>query len=353
MARRRGLPQYCSEFQDRHGKWRVRFRRTGFRTHCFQSLPSTEAFWAEYRSCLAGVAAPAVQPGAGRHPPGSLHDLIARYYRAPEFLNLSPWSQITYRGIIERFRLQHGDKPVAGLRPLHVKAIIGAMADRPVAANNLLRMIRMLMRFAISIELRKDDPTAYVRGFSGHTKGFYSWTEADIACFVQRHPPGSTAYLALSLMLYLAVRRSDVVQLGWHNIKGGKVELQPTKTECTSGKLLRLPIHRDLAAVIETCPKGAGTFLRTSFGKPFTAAGFATGCDRCNEAGLPQCSSHGLSKAAARRLAEAGLSEERIKAVTGHTSSKSLQPYIRAADQERLAEDALQAISGFSTAAIG
>ena len=87
------------------------------------------------------------------------------------------------------------------------------------------------------------------------------------------------------------------------------------------------------------------TFLTTSFGKPFTAAGFGNWFrDQCDAAGLPQCSAHGLRKAAARRLAEAGCSNQQIKAVTGHKTDKEVSRYTAAADQSRLADQAITAL---------
>jgi integrase len=83
--------------------------------------------------------------------------------------------------------------------------------------------------------------------------------------------------------------------------------------------------------------------LVTEFGAPFTAAGFGNWFrDRCNEAGLKHCSFHGLRKAAATRLAEAGCTTEQIKAVTGHATLKEVGRYTKAADQARLARQALE-----------
>ncbi|MEQ1609447.1 MAG: tyrosine-type recombinase/integrase [Hyphomonadaceae bacterium] len=50
---------------------------------------------------------------------------------------------------------------------------------------------------------------------------------------------------------------------------------------------------------------------------------------------------HGLRKSAARRLAEAGCSAKQIAAVTGHASLREVERYTSAADQERLARDAV------------
>jgi len=60
-------------------------------------------------------------------------------------------------------------------------------------------------------------------------------------------------------------------------------------------------------------------------------------------AGLPhRCVTHGLRKAAARRLAEAGCSSKEIAAITGHKSLKEVERYTHAADQERLAVAAVR-----------
>ena len=48
-------------------------------------------------------------------------------------------------------------------------------------------------------------------------------------------------------------------------------------------------------------------FLIAEFGRPFTPAGFGNWLHaRCDEAGLNHCSAHGLRKACATALAEAG-----------------------------------------------
>jgi integrase len=103
----------------------------------------------------------------------------------------------------------------------------------------------------------------------------------------------------------------------------------------------------ELKEAIEDIPRENPAFLTTAFGKPFTPAGFGNWFrDRCNEAGLPQCSAHGLRKAAARRMAEGNMSGDTIKAVTGHTNLQQVSVYTAAANQAALAEKGLKAISG-------
>jgi len=80
----------------------------------------------------------------------------------------------------------------------------------------------------------------------------------------------------------------------------------------------------------------------TEHGKPYTAAGFGVWFHRqCVAAGLSECSAHGLRKAAARRLAEAGCSTHEIAAITGHAALKEVARYTEAVDRKRLAASAM------------
>lgn len=338
--RRKRLPKYVSEFADRHGKIRVRFRRKGQADYYFQSVPWTHEFMQEYQACLDREAAPAIQPGINRSKPGSFNALIATYYGSPEFKGLRSSTQATYRGILERFRAKHGDKRVAAMERKHIKAIMGAMHETPAAANNLLDRLKGLMALAIDIGMRKDDPTVRMRGYANKGDGFHTWTEDDIAAFEARHEIGSKPRLALALMLYTGQRRSDAVTMGRQHVNGHRIKVRQQKTDAR----LEIPMHPTLQAVMAATPRENLTFLVTSFGKPFTPAGFGNWFrERCNEAGLSHCSAHGLRKAAARRLAEAGCSNQQIKAITGHKTDKEVSRYTAAADQVRLADQAMAA----------
>jgi integrase len=341
MTRR--LPKYVSEFADRHGKIRVRFRRKGQEPYYFKAKSWTSEFMAEYQACLDRAAAPALTIGAARSKPGTVSALIAAYYASPEFLGLSETSRATYRGIIERFRAEHGDKRVVTIERQHVKAIIGKKASTPAAANNLLDRLKGLMAFAVDIGMRKDNPTAGLRGFKLKSDGFHTWTEAEIAAFEKRHPVGTKARLAMALMLYTGQRRSDAVTMGRQHVSNGRISVRQQKTAAR----LQVPLHPELVAILDATPATNLTFLVTEYGKPFTAAGFGNWFrDRCDEAGLPQCSAHGLRKAASRRLAEAGCSNQQIKAITGHKTDKEVARYTADADQVRLADQAIGALGG-------
>ena len=335
---RRKLPKYVSEFADRHGKMHVRFRRKGQVDHYFHAVPWTAAFMQEYQACLDQKPAQAIIPGVSRTTQGSFNALISAYYGEPEFRRLSPSTQKAYRHVIERFRIKHGDKRVATIERKHIKAIIGAMAETPAAADNLLDRIKTLMALAVDNGMRRDNPTLGLRGFNKKTEGIHTWTEDEVAKFEAHYPIGTKARLAFTLLLYTTQRRSDVVRMGWQHITAGAIAVRQQKTDTH----LVIPIHRLLQAVLAETPREHMTFLVTKYGKPFTSNGFGNWFrDRCDEAGLPQCSAHGLRKAAARRLTEDGKSNQQIKAVTGHRTNPEVSRYTAAADQKRLARQAM------------
>lgn len=341
MTRRRNpLPKHCSLIIDRHGKSRIRFRKGGFSTY-LPYPPIGDEFQRAYAAALAGVKDWTANIGSDRTRAGSFDALAVAYYRSVEFTSQRPTTQKTYRGIIERFRALHGDRPVRGLRREHVKAIMGGMADRPTAANNLLKVLKIMLDLALDNGWIDINPARGVKGYPKKTAGFHSWTDDEIAAFEARHPSGSKARLALALLLYTAQRRGDVARMGWQHVRDGRLHVVQGKT----GAELALSLHPALVSELEATARANMTFLVTEFGAPFSDAGFGNWFrDRCREAGLVKCSAHGLRKAAARRMAEAGMSADIIKSVTGHTNLRTVSIYTDAADQARLADHGIAAI---------
>jgi integrase len=158
---------------------------------------------------------------------------------------------------------------------------------------------------------------------------------------MRRHPIGTMAALAIALLRYTGVRKSDVVKLGRQHIHDGWWSFVATKTRKVRAKPHDLPVH----SVIAASPTGNLTFLMTKFGKPFTAAGFGNWFrDRCNEAGLPHCTAHGLRKALATNAADNGASDRQLMAMPGWTSESQATAYTKNANRKRLAASGMELI---------
>lgn len=336
------LLRYVHEFTDRHGKVRRYFRRPGFKRVPLPGLPGSEEFMAAYQAALSGESAPKVENGASRERPGSVSALIARFYRTAQWAGLAASTQATYRGIFERFRTEHGDKRVALIGREHIKRMHEARLATPMAANNWLKMMRLLLDFAVEEGLRGDNPARFVRGVRHDTDGHAPWTDVEIAAFRERHPLGTRARLAMELLYCTAQRRSDVVRAGRQHVRNGVLSLRQQKT----GTLVELPVLPELAAAIDAMPAVGMTFLVTEAGTPFTAAGFGNWFrEVCDEAGLQGFAAHGLRKAGATRLAEAGCTDHQIMAWGGWKSIREVQRYTAAANRKRLAQSAAEKLA--------
>jgi integrase len=339
LRTRSGLPKYCSWNLDRaDGKRRVRFRKGSFSTYLI-GIPWSDDFMRQYAAALEGVAVERTsEVGASRTIPGSFDALCVSYYRSPEFQALKASTQAVRRNVIERFREEHGKKPIARLGRAHIKEIIGRKSATPEAANNLLKVLRVLLRHAVEIDMVETNPAIDVRRYASKGEGIHTWTAREVAQFEMRHPVGSRARLALELLLNTGQRRSDVVRMGWQHVSGDEIAVRQEKTD----EPLMIPMHPKLLEALTAVPRTNLTFLMTERGAPFAAAGFGNWFrDRCDEAGLPQCSAHGLRKLMATRLAQAGCSLHQVMAITGHRSMSEVARYTKAADQPRLARQAM------------
>jgi hypothetical protein len=109
---------------------------------------------------------------------------------------------------------------------------------------------------------------------------------------------------------------------------------------------LLVPLHPELYDILAASARREGAILQTAFGSAFSSKGISNFMAiRIGKAGLPErCVTHGLRKAAARRLAEAGCSANEIAAITGHASLEEVARYTRAAEQRKLARSAMDCL---------
>ncbi len=337
MVRRvkREFPGVTGYF-DRHRKRRFRFRKKGFSTEIHGEYGSPE-FRRNYERALSGFKSQEI--GAPATKRGTINALAVSYYKSPEFVSLKDSTKLTYRREIERLREDHGHRLVKQMKRQHVVKLLEPLTDRPSARNNRLRMLKMLLNHAVEIGWRSSNPTAGIKKMRTNAHGFHTWTEDELQKFFEHHKAGSVAHTAVTLMLYTACARSDVVKLGWQNLKGDRLQYRRQKTEGVSTVLIDIPVHPELRKVLDTLPTDKLTFLETRGGRSRTANGLGTAMRKwCDDAGLPKCSAHGLRKACATRLAEAGATEREIMAWTGHNSPTMVQVYAGKARRGLLAD---------------
>jgi integrase len=338
--------KYWHPYFDRHGRLRHYFRKVGQRQIPLPGLPFSEEFLSAYREAAAGLTAKPL--GAKLIKAGSVKQLVNTYFHSVTFADLAAETQRTRKNILIKFEREHGDKRAAMLKREHIAAMFKEKSAKRFLAINWLKTLRALCKFAVDEGLLKTDPTDGIKNLSGATAGYRTWDESDVAKYEAKHPLGTRERLALELLACTAQRRSDVVKMGRQHMRKAVIEgrewLVIDVRQQKTGTPLAIPILPQLEAAIDAMlSKDNLTLLTTVRGKPFSPEAFTNWFRQCcNAAGLPRgTSAHGLRKIALKRFAEAGCSAHQIAAISGHKSLREIERYTKAAEQERLARDAM------------
>jgi integrase len=223
--------------------------------------------------------------------------------------------------------------------------------DLPGAANNRLKAIRQVFKFG----MRKKhpdgkpyvltNPARDVDRLKYGSTGFHTWTLDEVQQFEKRHPIGTKARLGMALLMFLGQRRGDTIRFGRQHVRNGMLTFTQRKSLHRKPKPLTLPILPVLQKIIDASPCGDLTFLVNHLNQPFTDAGFGNRFRKwCDQAGLAQCSAHGLRKAGATIAAENGATSRQLMAIFGWDDIKIAELYTRGADQRRLAQGAMHLI---------
>src|SRR5690606_26513374 len=115
---------------------------------------------AEYKMLLAGhLPANSNQ----RVPPGTIDDLIIRFYSSADFNSAGATTKAKNRAILDKFRSEHGSKRADTIRFYHVESMLVAKStpsvdDRgrkvggPFAAERFRKLLRRLFEHAVKLK---------------------------------------------------------------------------------------------------------------------------------------------------------------------------------------------------------
>ena len=351
---------YLHRDVDRHGNERIYFRRrVGAAKIRLRAKPGTVEFAQEYEAARTRPEPPiggAKKTERIERPvDGTLGWLCKRYVGSAEFARLGQSTRITRNRVLmaciaESIAPRRDETfaafPLEKLTAKALRVLRDRKADLPGAANDRVKVLRAMYSWAMERDLVETNPTLELKRIRYSTTGHHAWTPSEVEQFEARHPVGSRARLALALLVWTGLRRSDVIRIGKQHVKDGWLKMPLHKNSERSPVTVELPLSPELAAVMSASPVGDLTYLVTEYGRPFTAAGFGGWFrDRCNEAKLPQCSAHGLRKAGAVRAAENGATAHELMALFGWLSLAEAQRYTRSADRRTLAKNATRLLA--------
>jgi integrase len=357
--------EYVHRDTDRHGNVRLYFRRRkGERKIRLRARPGTPDFQSEYDAAKTLSDSGALLPTSGgdhgfarlaRPLPGTYRWLCTLYFASAEFRRLDPRTQYVRRRVLEttfdeaiapNAKETFADFPLRRVTPKAIRVLRDRKADLPEAANNRVKAIRAVFSWALDNDHVSSNPAREVKRFSIATSGYHTWSVEEVAQYERRHPIGSKARLAFGLLMYTGVRRSDVVLLGRQHVRDGWLKFTAHKNRNRKPVAIELPILAVLQDILDASPTGDMTYLVTAHGRPFSANGFGNWFrDRCNEAGLPHCSAHGLRKAGATIAAENGATGHELMSIFGWLTLKEAEHYTQAARRKVLARSATRLLT--------
>ena len=227
--------------------------------------------------------------------------------------------------------------------------IRNAWADRPGAADNMIKSVRALYAFGMEDGAIGHNPAAGIGAINKNPKGGATpWTATDLKRFRERHPKGSTAHLWLTIQAFTACRIGDAIWIGRDQevTHDGQtwLEWQPRKKGSAP---VAIPMLPPLWEATRAQRVVGPSYILSERGTPFTSTeALRVRVQRwCVAAGLKQKSSHGVRKAVGELLAELGCTQHQIMAVMSHTQAKTSEIYTKGANRRALAAPAIQALS--------
>lgn len=345
---------FLSSFQDRHGTTRWRFRRLG-KTVSIAGQPGEPDFEEAYLAAVEGRAVNKARvvrmPGASL--PGTFTAAWKKVLKTHEWVAYDPATKLKNTRLAEEFLTLPlieggsdiwGNMQVKDLKRRHVKEILAYYGATPHKAKHLLVTLRKMITVALDQEWIETDPT-WKLAYNPEYVGWRAWTDAEREMFEARWPIGSTPRTAYGLALWLGNRRSDVARIkwSWFDFKRNTMTIEQKK----GGKILILPLSPMILEILAPLSRDREFVLITAYGNAFSEKSL-TGrmSDWTNSAGMPAgCTMHGLRKSLGKMMAETGASTRQLMEMLGHDDIEHAELYSRAAEQERLARDAMTKVT--------
>lgn len=324
------------------GSKRYYFRRRGQPICRLPGEPLSDEFMAVYRRCEAWTA-PSVALQEG-----TFAWVCDQYMNCLAFTSKAEATRAARRRIInsmlkERIDQAHPEtfahEAVKGLKRAHIEVLRDRKADNPNAANERMKILRQIFKFAVSKQWMEVNLARDAENLRTPKGGHETATNEQLAAYFAFHKSG-TAHLAMTILKETGVRVSDLRVLGRQHVKNGVLVFKTKKTDM----LCELPISAELHAAL---PRDNMTFLLSELGQPFKSdkAMSARVAKWFRQAGVDDVTAHGVRKWLATKMAENGTTEWQLCASFGWRDPKEARPYVQAASRQKMAREAFAKIS--------
>lgn len=241
---------------------RLYFRRKVAGKDTYVRLPALNApeFLAEYER----LSAPEVERPKARA--GTIGWLCVDYRGSADWKGKSAKTRTNQARYLDLIATEHGHRSIKGVRPVHVYTMRDAFAETPGKANNWLSVFGSLMRHAIRLGLRDDNPAEKVPILK---TGEHEPWPADLlrVCLEEATP---MTRLAIVTGLCTGQRIGDCVRMQYGWIERGIMSFTQQKVRRGGvTKDVSIPMHPFLLDELAKLPRRSVTLLYERTGAPF------------------------------------------------------------------------------------
>ena len=285
--------------------------------------------------------------------PGTVDAAIIAYLRSADYQQLAERTRRDYRRTLDGFRTAFGPLHLSDLTLAWWEDLRDKHAAAPIAWNNLrARMRDVIARYRKRHpELAPSNPLLEVARLpvpeSDQNK---AWPAEVLHAVLAAATPNFRALLIAYLLT--AQRGGDVTTWRRDQLVGGIIQMRQRK----GGKAHPMPVPQLLAEAIEAQPvRHPERLLCSPRGKPWTLPNAQETLARLlHDLGLPRYTLHGLRATGPTRLKQARHVENRVlRELTGHTSDRNLEVYLRGAGGLDMRRDAVEMLETLFAPAIG
>lgn len=318
---------------DRHGNIRYYVRIRHGRKIRLKAPYMSAAFVEEYKAAV--LVSPAVPPSS-KIKRDTLEWLVAQWKEHSDWLLQEPATRKQRENILKHVLAKSGDRDFGEITRQDIEDGMEARKATPFAANNFLKTMSALFRWAVAREHLEVNPVVGVKQFrdkKGKKAGHKPWTLEDVALYRAKYPTGTRERLALEILINTGLRRGDLVRVGPSNVFKGVIEIVTEKT----GVQLFIPILPRLEEALAATRTGETWMCHAKTGKPIRKESFGNIFRKwCKAAGVAK-RAHGLRKLAATIIANDGASELELQALFGWLTNDQSAIYTAEANTRRLA----------------
>jgi integrase len=267
---------------------------------------------------------------------GTFARLAAEYRASPEFTQLAEKTCRDYANLLGKLTAMLGPFPASEIDREAVYAIRDKFRDRPHLANYVLRVLRLLLAWAVDRGQLAVNPAAHPKQLRVRPRRQVWSQEAESRFLEVASAPMRLAYM---LQAYTAQRQADILAMTWGQLQDGVIRLRQAKTDA----LVEVPVHSALRTALQNAPRVSTHILTDHRGRPFKGDNFRHQWRAATvAAGLDGLQNRDLRRTAMVRMAEAGATDIQIAAVSGHTIE----------DTRRILETYLPRTTGMAQAAV-